>query len=64
LFAAHGYDYVKNDSQKAWEMLRSGGIIAWHDCTASHRDVVRYIKEAHREAKLVGGTALAYAIKP
>jgi predicted O-methyltransferase YrrM len=61
--AAHGYEYVKNDSEKGWEMLRPGGIMAWHDCVASHPDVVRYIKEAHPDAKLVGGTALAYAKK-
>ena len=61
--AAHGYEYVKNDSEKGWEMLRPGGIMAWHDCVASHPDVVRYIKEAHPDAKLVGGTALAYSQK-
>jgi len=61
--AAHGYEYVKNDSEKGWEMLRPGGIMAWHDCVASHPDVVRYIKEAHPDARLVGGTALAYAMK-
>jgi predicted O-methyltransferase YrrM len=62
--AAHGYEYVKNDSEKGWEMLRPGGIMAWHDCVASHPGVVRYIKEAHPAAKLVGSTALAFAIKP
>ena len=61
--AAHGYEYVKNDSEKGWEMLRPGGIMAWHDCTASHPDVVKYIKEDHPEAKLVRGTALAYSLK-
>lgn len=61
--AAHGYEYVKNDSEKGWQMLRQGGIMAWHDCAASHPDVVRYIKEAHPEAKLVRGTALAYTEK-
>src|SRR5262249_23258031 len=29
---AHNYDYVRNDSEKGWRMLRPGGIIAWHDC--------------------------------
>ncbi len=62
--AAHGYEYVKNDSEKGWEMLRPGGIMAWHDCVASHPGVVRYIKETHPAAKLVGSTALAFAIKP
>jgi hypothetical protein len=44
-------------------MLRPGGVLAWHDCTPSHRDVVKYIKESGRAAKRVKGTALAYAIK-
>ncbi len=61
---AHSYEYVKNDTEKGWEMLRPGGVLAWHDCVASHPDVVRYIKERKLVTKLVNGTALAYAIKP
>ena len=45
-------------------MLRPGGVMAWHDCVASHRDVVNYIKESGVDVKLVAGTALAYSIKP
>jgi predicted O-methyltransferase YrrM len=60
---AHSYEYVKNDTEKGWKMLRPGGVLAWHDCTPSHRDVVKYIKESGRAAKRVKGTALAYAIK-
>jgi predicted O-methyltransferase YrrM len=60
---AHSYEYVKNDSVKGWSMLRSGGVLAWHDCNAQHRDVVRYIKESGFDAKLVAGTALAFAQK-
>jgi predicted O-methyltransferase YrrM len=61
---AHSYEYVKNDTEKGWRMLRSGGVLAWHDCNAQHRDVVRYIKECGFDTKLVSGTAIAYAIKP
>ena len=61
---AHSYEYVKNDTEKGWRMLRSGGILAWHDCVPSHRDVVKYIKECGFKSKLVKGTALAFAIKP
>jgi predicted O-methyltransferase YrrM len=61
---AHSYEYVKNDTEKGWRMLRSGGVLAWHDCNAQHRDVVRYIKECEFDTKLVSGTAIAYAIKP
>jgi len=61
---AHSYEYVKNDTEKGWKMLRPGGILAWHDCVASHRDVVKYIKESNLTPKRVSGTALAFAIKP
>lgn len=61
---AHSYEYVKNDTEKGWLMLRSGGGIAWHDCVPSHPEVVRYIKESGFESKRVSGTALAFAIKP
>ena len=60
---AHSYEYVKNDTQKGWKMLRSGGVLAWHDCVPSHPDVVRYIKESGLKAKRVHGTALAFAFK-
>jgi len=60
---AHSYEYVKNDTEKGWKMLRSGGVLAWHDCTASHPDVVRYIKDSGLNATRVQGTALAFAFK-
>jgi tRNA A58 N-methylase Trm61 len=60
---AHSYEYVKNDTEKGWRMLRSGGVLAWHDCNAQHRDVVRFIKEFGFDAKLVSGTALAFSVK-
>ena len=28
---AHSYDYVVNDSRHAFELLRDGGVILWHD---------------------------------
>jgi predicted O-methyltransferase YrrM len=28
---AHSYEYVKNDTLKALECVRNGGVIAWHD---------------------------------
>ena len=60
---AHSYDYVKNDTEKGWEMLRPGGIIAWHDCTPSHPDVVRYLKSFNPSPTLIRGTALAFVKK-
>ncbi len=62
--AAHSYEYVKNDSEKGWEMLRTGGVLAWHDCNANHPDVVRYLKDSGHRVSLVTGTALAFTRKP
>lgn len=60
---AHSYEYVKNDSEKGWLMLRDGGILAWHDCAPHHKDVVKYLKESRLSLKLVKGTALAFSTK-
>ncbi len=60
---AHSYDYVKNDTEKGWEMLRPGGIIAWHDCTPSHPEVVSYLKSRTPIPTLVRGTAMAFVKK-
>jgi predicted O-methyltransferase YrrM len=60
---AHSYEYVKNDTEKGWEMLRPGGIIAWHDCTPSHPEVVSYLKSHTPIPTLVRGTALAFVRK-
>jgi predicted O-methyltransferase YrrM len=60
---AHSHEYVKNDTEKGWEMVRPGGIIAWHDCTPSHPEVVRYLKSFTPKPTIVRGTALAFAKK-
>jgi len=60
---AHSYEYVKNDTLKGLEMLRPGGIIAWHDCTPSHPDVVRYLRELPHMPTLVHGTTIAFLVK-
>ena len=60
---AHSYEYVKNDTEKGLEMLRPGGIIAWHDCTPSHPDVVKYLKTLNLLPTLVKSTALAFLNK-
>ena len=61
---AHSYDYVKNDSEKGWALLRSGGIIAWHDCRVADPDVVRYLLESHFNPIKIVNTSLAFAEKP
>ncbi|MEJ0088403.1 MAG: class I SAM-dependent methyltransferase [Limisphaerales bacterium] len=43
---AHNFEYVKNDSEKGWRMLRPGGIIAWHDCRHQDLGVVRYLLQS------------------
>jgi predicted O-methyltransferase YrrM len=61
---AHNYDYVKNDSEKGWHMLRRGGIIAWHDCRIQDAGVIRYLLESPFQPALISGTTVAFAIKP
>ena len=61
---AHNYDYVKNDSEKGWRMLRRGGIIAWHDCRPSDPGVVRYLLQSSFKPSRIAGTTVAFAIKP
>ena len=60
---AHSYEYVKNDTVKGLEMLRPGGIIAWHDCTPSHPSVVRYLSILPRIPTIVHGTTIAFLVK-
>jgi predicted O-methyltransferase YrrM len=60
---AHSYEYVKNDTVKGLEMLRSGGIIVWHDCTPSHPDVVHYLRSLPHMPTVVHGTTIAFLIK-
>jgi predicted O-methyltransferase YrrM len=61
---AHNDDYVRNDSEKGWRMLRRGGIIAWHDCRSQDPAVVRYLLESSFQPALISGTTLAFAVKP
>ncbi|MFQ3670966.1 MAG: class I SAM-dependent methyltransferase [Verrucomicrobiia bacterium] len=62
--AAHTFDYVRNDSEKGWAMLRVGGIIVWHDCRPQSPDVVKYLKQCPYLVKRIEGTTLAFAVKP
>lgn len=61
---AHSAEYVKSDSEKGWRMLRSGGVIAWHDFRVEDADVVRYLLQFPTQPKRIAGTSLAFAIKP
>lgn len=61
--AAHTAKYVANDSEKAWVMLREGGIVAWHDCRPQTPDVVRYLRACSYHPMRIAGTTLAFAVK-
>jgi predicted O-methyltransferase YrrM len=61
---AHTAEYVANDSEKAWTMLRPGGIVAWHDCRAQSPDVVKYLRSCKYHPRRIRNTTLAFAKKP
>jgi hypothetical protein len=61
---AHVYEYVRNDSEKGWRMLRPGGVIFWHDFRPQTPDVMRYLFESDFKPSRIEGTTLAFAIKP
>jgi len=51
----HTYSVVKNDSEKSFEMLKSNGVILWHDYVPgkqSAKDVVKYIHELSKNKKI------------
>ena len=43
--ADHSYDAVKNDTQKAFQMLKPGGTIVWHDFAPKSPGVIKYLCE-------------------
>ena len=50
----HAYSIVKNDSEKAFKMLSSKGVIIWHDYVVgkeSCKDVCKYINELEKKKK-------------
>jgi predicted O-methyltransferase YrrM len=61
---AHNYEYVKNDSEKGWRMLRPGGIMAWHDCRPQDPGVVRYLLQCPFQPRRIAGTTVAFATRP
>lgn len=48
----HSYEAVKNDSEKALQMLAPGGIMLWHDFATKSPGVVRYLREFSRQRPL------------
>ena len=47
--ADHSYPAVKNDTEKALQMLRKGGAIVWHDYAGKSPGVYKFIEEFSRE---------------
>jgi hypothetical protein len=61
---AHSYEYARDHTAKALELLRPGGCVAWHGCAPNHPEVVAVVKTCGLPVSLVRGTALAFALKP
>jgi len=61
---AHSYEYVRNDTERALDCVRPGGVIAWHDFgRAGVNGVSRYLRElaaAGRTVYAVPGGSLAF----
>ncbi|TVR95717.1 MAG: class I SAM-dependent methyltransferase [Rhodospirillales bacterium] len=57
---SHAYSYVKNDTAKAFRMVRRGGAVVWHDFSPACAGVWRYLNELGRTVPLmhVRGTRL------
>lgn len=63
VFVDGGHDYatIKNDSEKALQMLRSDGIIVWHDYLSKiHTEVETYLQDLASERRIIsiGSTML------
>jgi len=48
----HSYEGVKNDTEKALQLLKPGGVIVWHDYAAKSPGVLKYLAEFSRERPL------------
>ena len=61
----HNYSCVKNDTEKAFRMIKNRGYIFWHDYKVykrSCKDVVKYIHEVSNNKKIfhIKNTSLCY----
>lgn len=48
----HSYELVKNDTQKAFELLKPGGTIMWHDYAPKSEGLVRFFREFTQDRPL------------
>jgi len=61
----HTYSIIKNDSIKAFKMIKKGGIILWHDYVpgkTSDKDVVKFLNKISKDKKIfhIENTSLCY----
>ena len=61
---AHTAEYVKNDSEKGWRMLRPGGVLCWHDCRWNSASVIKFLRQCPYQPKRIVGGSVAFAVKP
>lgn len=61
----HSYDYVKNDTEKVFKILKQPGVVLWHDYSVHWPGVWNYLHEISRCLPVVNlkGTSLALYIK-
>jgi len=45
----HGYNYVRSDTENAFSMLSSKGVILWHDYGSKWKDVTLFLRELAKE---------------
>ncbi len=61
---AHSYEYVRNDTLRAFDSVRPGGVVAWHDFgRAGVNGVSRYLRElaaTGRPIHAIPGGSLAF----
>ena len=58
----HTYEVVASDTANALEMVRPGGVVAWHDCDHNWPGVIRYLNELSKTRRLYryGDTSLVF----
>lgn len=48
----HSYELVKNDTQKAFQLLKQGGVIMWHDYAPKSEGLVRFFQKFTQDKPL------------
>lgn len=62
---AHSYEYVASDTRNAFECIRPGGVIAWHDFGRfGVNGVTRLVREVARDRQVhaIPGGSLAFTV--